>query len=156
MINRTILIGRMTKDPELRRTGQGNAVASFNLAVNRNFKSNDGQQEADFIPCVCWNKLAENIDTYCSKGSLVGVEGSLRSRNYENSQGQKVFVVELLCDSVQFLETKRDKQPVAQSYNQPQQQYQQPQQQQNYGGFAQPTQGEFGNQLNIDPNDIQF
>ena len=148
MINRTILIGRMTKDPELRRTGQGNAVASFNLAVNRNFKSNDGQQEADFIPCVCWNKLAENIDTYCSKGSLVGVEGSLRSRNYDNSQGQKVFVVELLCDSVQFLETKRDKQPVAQSYNQPQQQ--------NYGGFAQPTQGEFGNQLNIDPNDIQF
>lgn len=148
MINRTILIGRMTKDSELRRTSQGNAVASFNLAVNRNFKSNDGQQEADFIPCVCWNKLAENIDTYCSKGSLVGVEGSLRSRNYENSQGQKVFVVELLCDSVQFLETKRDKQPVAQSYNQAQQQ--------NYGGFAQPTQSEFGNQLNIDPNDIQF
>lgn len=110
MINRTILIGRMTKDPELRRTGQGNAVASFNLAVNRNFKSNDGQQEADFIPCVCWNKLAENIDTYCSKGSLVGVEGSLRSRNYENSQGQKVFVVELLCDSVQFLDTRQKNQ----------------------------------------------
>lgn len=148
MINRVVLIGRLTRDPELRRTPQGDAVASFNLAVNRNFKTNDGQQEADFIPCVCWNKLAENIDTYCSKGSLVGVEGSLRSRNYENSQGQKVFVVELLCDSVQFLETKRDKQPVAQSYNQAQQQ--------NYGGFAQPTQSEFGNPLSIDLNDIQF
>ena len=106
MINRVVLVGRMTRDPELRRTPQGDAVTSFTLAVNRNFTSRDGQQQADFINCVVWRKSAENVERYCSKGSLVGVEGRLRSRSYDNAQGQKVYVVEVVCDSVQFLETK--------------------------------------------------
>ena len=105
MINRVVMVGRMTRDPELRRTGSGAAVTSFTLALNRNYNSADGQQ-ADYIPCVVWNKVAENVERYCSKGSLVGVEGRLRSRTYDNAQGQKVFVVEVVCDSVQFLETK--------------------------------------------------
>ena len=105
MINRVIMVGRMTRDPELRRTNTGVAVTSFTLALNCNYNSADGQQ-ADYINCVVWNKVAENVEKYCSKGSLVGVEGRLRSRSYDNAQGQKVYVVEVVCDSVQFLETK--------------------------------------------------
>ena len=109
MINRVVMVGRMTRDPELRRTGNGAAVTSFTLALNRNYNSADGQQ-ADYISCVVWNKVAENVEKYCSKGSLVGVEGRLRSRSYDNAQGQRVYVTEVVCDSVQFLETKpRDK-----------------------------------------------
>ena len=106
MINRVVLVGRMTRDPELRKTNTGAAVTSFTLALNRNYNSADGVQ-ADYIPCVVWNKAAENVEKYCSRGSLVGVEGRLRSRSYDNAQGQKVYVVEVVCDSVQFLETKQ-------------------------------------------------
>lgn len=107
MINRTVLVGRLTRDPQLKRTAQGEAVTSFTLAVNRNYTSRDGQQQADFINCVVWRKLAENVERYCSKGSLVGVEGRIQTRSYENNQGQRVNVVEVVCDSVQFLETKK-------------------------------------------------
>ena len=107
MINRVVLVGRMTKDPELRRTAKGDPVTSFTLAVNRNFTSGDGQRQADFINCLSWNKSAENVERYCSKGSLVGVEGRIQTRNYDNAQGQKVFMVEVLCDSVQFLDTRQ-------------------------------------------------
>ena len=106
MINRVVLVGRMTRDPELRRTPQGDAVTSFTLAVNRNFTSRDGQQQADFINCVVWRKSAENVERYCSKGSLVGVEGRIQTRSYDNTQGQKAYVVEVICDSVQFMETR--------------------------------------------------
>ena len=108
MINKCILVGRLTRDPELRRTNTGNAVTSFNLALNRNYNSADGQQ-ADYINCLCWNKLAENVEKYCSKGALVGIEGRLRSRSYDNVQGNRVYVVEVVCESVQFLETKKQK-----------------------------------------------
>lgn len=107
MLNRVTLVGRLTRDAELRRTGNGKAVASFNLAVGRNFKTGDGQ-EADFISCVCWGKVAENTANYCSKGSLVSVDGRLQTRNYENSQGQKVFVTEVVADGVQFIDTRRN------------------------------------------------
>lgn len=106
MLNRVALVGRLTKDVELRRTGNGKAVASFNLAVNRNFKTGDGQ-ETDFLNIVAWGKVAENTERYCSKGSLVSVDGRLQSRTYENNQGQKVYVTEVVADSVQFLDTKK-------------------------------------------------
>ena len=113
MINRVVLVGRMTKNPELRRTPQGDAVTSFTLAVNRNYTSRDGQQQADFINCVVWRKPAENVERYCSKGSLVGVEGRIQTRSYDNAQGQKVYVVEVFCDSVLFLDTRqRDQAPI--------------------------------------------
>lgn len=106
MLNRALLVGRLTRDPELRRTSNGKAVTSFNLAVERNFKSDD--QEADFINCVCWGKIAENTERYCSKGSMVSVDGRIQTRNYDNNQGQKVYVTEVIADSVQFINTKRD------------------------------------------------
>lgn len=110
MINRSVLVGRMTKNPELRRTPQGDAVTSFTLAVNRNFTSKDGQQQTDFINCVIWNKPAENVEQYCSKGSLVGVEGKIQTRTYDDKDGKKVFVTEVRCDSVQFLDTRQQDQ----------------------------------------------
>lgn len=106
MLNRALLVGRLTRDPELRRTGGGKAVTSFSLAVERNFKSDD--QEADFINCVCWGKIAENTERYCSKGSLVSVDGRIQTRNYENNQGQKVYVTEVIADSVQFISTRNN------------------------------------------------
>ena len=120
-MNTVNLIGRLTKAPELRRTKQGTAVTTFNLAINRDFQGADGQN-ADFVPCVTWNKLAENVEKYCSKGSRVGIIGALRSRNYDNQHGQKVFVVEVLCNYVQFLDTKKDanSQPASQNYKQSQ------------------------------------
>lgn len=105
-LNVVALIGRLTRDPQLKRTAQGEAVTSFTLAVNRNY-SKDGQQQADFINCIVWRKLAENVERYCSKGSLVGVEGRIQTRSYENNQGQRIYVTEIVCDSVQFLETKK-------------------------------------------------
>lgn len=163
MLNRVVLVGRMTRDPELRRTGSGSAVTSFTLALNRNYNSADGQQ-ADYIPCVVWNKVAENVEKYCSKGSLVGVEGRLRSRTYDNAQGQKVYVVEVVCDSVQFLETRAAREKAQQQgdqYGQPMMQ-QQPQQQQNNDFYDMKTvelEKEFDNSVNtfdIMEDDIQF
>lgn len=106
MINRVVLVGRLTKDPEFRTTQSGVDVATFTLAVNRNFKSKNGEQQADFINCVVFRKQAENVNNYLNKGSLAGVDGRLQSRSYENKEGQRVFVTEVVCDSVQFLEPK--------------------------------------------------
>lgn len=119
MLNRVTLVGRLTKEVELRRTGNGKAVASFTLAVNRNFKTGDGQ-EADFLSVVTWGKVAENTANYCGKGSLVSVDGRLQSRTYENNQGQKVFVTEVVADSVQFLDPKRSNATQAPKQEQPQ------------------------------------
>ncbi|ANS89904.1 single-stranded DNA-binding protein [Staphylococcus pseudintermedius] len=118
MLNRTVLVGRLTKDPDFRTTPSGVEVATFTLAVNRNFKSKDGEQQADFINCVVFKKQAENVKNYLSKGSLAGVDGRLQSRSYENQEGRRVYVTEVICDSVQFLEPKSNNQ----SNNQPQQQ----------------------------------
>lgn len=106
MINRVVLVGRLTKDPEFRTTPSGVDVATFTLAVNRNFKSKNGEQQADFINCVVFRKQAENVNNYLNKGSLAGIDGRLQSRSYENKEGQRVFVTEVVCDSVQFLEPK--------------------------------------------------
>lgn len=109
MINKVILIGRLVEDSELRVTNSGQSVTSFRLAVNRSFQSQD-RQEADFINCVVWGKSANAVNEYTHKGSLVAVEGSLRSRSYDSVQGHKVYVVEVVCNSVQFLELKQKQQ----------------------------------------------
>lgn len=114
MLNRVALVGRLTKDPELRRTSSGKAVTSFNLAVERNFKR-ENEQDADFINCVCWGKIAENTERYCSKGSMVSVDGRIQTRNYENNQGQKVYVTEVIADSVQFINTRKENQTAPQA-----------------------------------------
>ncbi len=110
MLNRVVLVGRLTKDPEFRTTQSGVEVATFTLAVNRNFKSKNGEQQADFINCIVFRKQAENVNNYLSKGSLAGVDGRLQSRSYENQEGRRVFVTEVVCDSVQFLEPKNNNQ----------------------------------------------
>lgn len=106
MINRVVLAGRLTRDPELKYTPNGVAVANFTLAVNRPFKSQSGESEADFINCVVWRKPAENLANYMSKGSLVGVDGRVQTRSFDNQEGKKVYVTEIVADSVQFLESK--------------------------------------------------
>lgn len=106
MINRVVLVGRLTRDPELRVSQSNVAVTNFNLAVNRPFTSKDGKQEADFINCVTFNKQAENVNKYLKKGSLCGIDGRVQTRNYENKEGVRVYVTEVVCDSVQFLEPK--------------------------------------------------
>jgi single-strand DNA-binding protein len=106
MLNRVVLVGRLTKDPELKYTPNGVAVANFTLAVNRPFSNQQGEREADFINCVVWRKPAENVANFLKKGSLAGVDGRLQTRSYENNQGQRVYVTEVMAESVQFLEPR--------------------------------------------------
>ncbi len=106
MFNRVILIGRLTRDPELRYTPNGVAVASFTLAVDRNYKNSKGEKETDFIPIVCFKQLAELCANYLSKGKLAAVDGKIQTRNYENKEGKKVYVTEIIADNVQFLSPK--------------------------------------------------
>ncbi|TCS80797.1 single-stranded DNA-binding protein [Tepidibacillus fermentans] len=105
MLNRVILIGRLTRDPELRYTPTGVAVTTFTLAVDRNYTNQQGQREADFIPIVAWRGLAENVANYLKKGRLTAVEGRLQTRSYENNEGKRVFVTEVVADNVRFLES---------------------------------------------------
>jgi len=106
MINRVVLVGRLTKDPELRYTPNGIAVARFTLAVNRTFSSQSGEREADFINCVVWRKQAENTANFLKKGSLAGVEGRIQTGSYEGQDGKRVYTTEVVADSVQFLEPR--------------------------------------------------
>lgn len=106
MINNAVLVGRMTRDAELRYTPQNQAVATFTLAVNRNFKNQSGEREADFINCVIWNQQAENLANWAKKGSLIGIIGRIQTRNYENQQGQRGYVTEVVADNFQLLESR--------------------------------------------------
>lgn len=111
MINRVVLVGRLTKDPELRRTGNGTAVTSFTLAIDNRLKDANGQYTTSFIPCVVWNQQAENCVRFVHKGSLVGIEGRLNQRTYQNKEGNNVQVIEVICDSVQYLDPKKQEEP---------------------------------------------
>ena len=106
MMNRVVLVGRLTKDPELRYTPSGAAVATFTLAVNRTFTNQQGEREADFINCVIWRKPAENVANFLKKGSLAGVDGRLQTRSYDGQDGKRVYVTEVQAESVQFLEPR--------------------------------------------------
>lgn len=108
MINNVVLVGRLTRDPELRTTGSGISVAAFTLAVDRQFTNASGQREADFISCVIWRKAAENFCNFTSKGSLVGIQGRIQTRNYDNKDGQRVYVTEVLVDNFSLLESRRE------------------------------------------------
>ena len=106
MINNVVLVGRLTKDPDLRYTANGTGVASFTLAVNRNFTNQSGEREADFINCVIWRKPAETLANYARKGTLLGVTGRIQTRSYDNQQGQRVYVTEVVADNFQLLESR--------------------------------------------------
>lgn len=106
MLNRVVLIGRLTKDPELRYTPSGVAVSTFTLAVDRNFKNANGERDTDFIPCVVYRQQAESCANYLSKGKLASVDGRIQVRSFEGQDGQRRWVTEVIADNVQFLSPK--------------------------------------------------
>ena len=123
MINNVTLIGRLTKDVELKYTPANQAVAQFTLAVNRTFKNANGERESDFINCVIWRKSAENFANFVKKGALIGITGRIQTRNYENQQGQRVYITEVIAENFQMLESRNQQQ--GQQQAQPQQAKQQ-------------------------------
>ena len=120
MLNSTCLVGRLVKDAELKYTPSNQAVATFTLAVNRNFKSQNGEREADFINCVIWRQQAENLANWAKKGALIGITGRIQTRSYENQQGQRVYVTEVVSETFQLLESRKDREAgQSQGYSQP-------------------------------------
>lgn len=120
-MNRVTLVGRLTKDPELKYTASNIAVISFTVAVDRTYKNANGEKQTDFINCVVWRKQAENMAKYTHKGSLIGIDGRIETRSYDKD-GQKVYVTEVIADSVQFLDTKKtndNQQQTQQTENKP-------------------------------------
>lgn len=105
-MNKVVLIGRLTRDPELRYTGSNTPVATFSLAVNRNFQNQNGEREADFINIVVWRKQAENCKNFLTQGSQVAVEGRIQTRTYDDQNGQKRYITEVVADNVEFLGSK--------------------------------------------------
>ncbi len=112
-MNKAILVGRLTKDPELKTTGSGVSVCSFTLAINRRFKNAEGNYDADFINCVAWRQQAEFISKYFSKGRMVGICGSIQTRTYDREDGQRVYVTEVVADEVSFVDSKSQTDSVA-------------------------------------------
>ena len=106
MINNTVLVGRLTKTVELRYTPSNVAVATFTLAVNRTFKSQNGERETDFINVVMWRQQAENLANWAKKGALIGITGRIQTRSYDNQQGQRIYVTEVVAEQFQLLESK--------------------------------------------------
>ena len=143
MLNSVCLVGRMTRDAELRYTPSNQAVATFSLAVNRNFKSQNGEREADFINCVIWRQNAENLANWAKKGVLIAITGQIRTRNYESQQGQRVYVTEVVADSFQLLEGRKDREAgPSQGYSQP-----------DFGRQAEPMNA---NPMDISDDDLPF
>lgn len=151
-MNVTMLIGRLTKDPELRMTSGGHAVTSFTVAVNRDY-AKEGEQQADFIQCQAWRKTAEAIANNLHKGSRIGIEGRIQTRSYDNQQGQRVYITEVVANRVEFLDSKPQQgQGQAQGYqqgNQPPQGYNASQ------GFQAPY-ADMGHPIDISEDDLPF
>lgn len=174
-MNTVQLIGRLTKDIDLKFTASGTAVGNFTLAVNRSFTNQQGEREADFIRCVIWRKSAENLANFTHKGSLIGVEGWIQTRSYDDNNGQRQYITEVVVTNFHLLEKKEDSQ-AGQQTNQGGQQYnqnrqQQPQQGQQYQYTPQTQQGEMlnrygqpqqdlymneGRQVDINQDDLPF
>ncbi|MDE3840278.1 single-stranded DNA-binding protein [Bacillus methanolicus] len=106
MINQVTLVGRLTRDPELRVTPEGTYVTNIILAVNRNYRNQHGEIDTDFVQCTLWKKLAENTAQYCRKGSVLGITGRIQTRTYENQEGKRVYVTEVVAEGVRFLSPK--------------------------------------------------
>jgi len=161
MMNRVVLVGRLTRDPDLRYTPNGVAVANFTIACNRPFRNQQGEQEADFINCVVWRKAAENLANYMKKGSMIGVDGRIQTRSYDNQEGRRVFVTEVLAENIQFLEPRGASQSGGQSNYSRNDQYQeqsrpsQPMGQSSQEQPNNPFQND-GEQIDISDDDLPF
>ena len=169
MMNRVVLVGRLTGDPELRYTPNGVAVATFRLAVNRTFTNQQGERETDFINCVVWRKAAENVANYLKKGSLAGVDGRIQTRNYDGQDGKRIYVTEVLAESVQFLEPRNSSKGENTNYGAPKEQdfpfgnnnnqNQQQQYNRNNQGYTRVDNDPFandGSQIDISDDDLPF
>lgn len=148
MINNVVLTGRLTKDIDLRQTPNGKASGSFSLAVERNFTNQQGQRDADFISCQAWGKTAETMANYTHKGSLIGIEGRIQTRNYENKQGQRVYVTEVIVNNFTFLESKKSQGQGGQGYQQANNQGNQ--------GYQDQAWGSGQSDIDIDDGDLPF
>ena len=147
-MNNVNLIGRLTKAPELKQTASNTSVLTGTLAVNRTFKNQNGEREADFINIVAWRQTAEIIAQYCGKGSQIGVAGRIQTRNYENQQGQRVYVTEVVTEHVDLLDSKNDNQQgQSNGYNQQPQQNSYMQQKSSFGN---------SNPMDISDDDLPF
>ena len=146
MINNVTLVGRLTKDVELKYTPSNVANVSFTLAVNRTFKNANGERETDFINCVIWRQVAENFANWAKKGALIGITGRIQTRNYENGQGQRVYVTEVVAENFQMLESRNQQQ--GQQHEQPQQATQQQ--------VKQPDPFSGGTPMNLNDDDLPF
>lgn len=173
MINRVTLTGRLVREVEVRYTQSGKAVGSLTLAVNRPFTNQNNEREADFPNCTIWGKSAENLANFTHKGSLIGVDGRIQTRNYENQQGQKVYVTEVIVENFSLLEPKQnnDNQSGSNSYGNSNNSKYGGQNNQSSGGYNAPTnnrsnnynnQGtadpfdDTGNQIDISDDDLPF
>lgn len=145
MMNNVNLIGRLTEDCDLKYTSTGKAVGNFTFAVNRDFTNSQGEREADFINCVIWGKQSENLANHTRKGSLIGITGRLQSRSYENQQGQKVYVTEVVVEHFDYLESKDQLEIREQKRREQQQQ----------GGATQQNQQNYNNAANTIANSQQ-
>ena len=150
MINRAVLTGRLTKDPELRTTQSGLSVVSFNLAVDRQYTNSQGERDTDFISCVIWRKAAENFCNFTSKGSLVGIDGRIQTRNYDDKDGKKVYVTEVVVDNFALLESKKDRQ------NNNTGSYSKSNNGANYGNNSQDPFNSSGDTIDISDDDLPF
>lgn len=112
-MNKALLIGRLTKDPELRCTPTGRNVCQFSVAINRPYTNEDGERKADFLNCVVWDKLAENLCKYQKKGNQISVEGRIQTRNYDDESGKRVYVTEILANNISFLDSKGSKDSIS-------------------------------------------
>jgi len=106
MINQVTLVGRLTRDPELKFTTEGTPVTQITLAVNRNYRNQNGEIDTDFVQCTLWRKSAENTCQYCRKGGVLGITGRLQSRYYDNREGKRIYITEVIAESVRFLSSK--------------------------------------------------
>lgn len=163
-MNKVFLIGRLTRDPELRYTGSNIAVATFSIAVNRPFANQAGEREADFINIVVWRRQAENIKNYLTQGSQVAIDGRIQTRSYDGEDGKKRYVTEVVADNVQFLDSKNRSENGGNNFNN---NYQAPQDNKTPYDFMSQEEpkttdvqnnpfADFGNSIEISDDDLPF
>ena len=154
-MNKALLIGRLTKDPELRATSTGRNVCQFSIAVNRNFTNANGEREADFINCVVWDKQAENLAKYQHKGNQIAVEGRIQTRNYDDKDGKRVYVTEILATNISFLDAKGTSNGAGSFNNIPEPSMEQPSTTSTVSVEKDPFEA-FGDSIEISDNDLPF
>lgn len=155
-MNKVFLIGRLVRDPELRYTSSNIPVATFSLAVNRNFTGQNGERETDFINIVVWRKQAENCKNYINQGSQVAIDGRIQTRSYDDQNGQKRYVTEVIADNVQFLDTKATREQRQENNNVNPYNFEEPKKETNTNNIPDDPFKDFGAEIKIEENDLPF